>query len=65
MDIQTAVTTAAEVITEPECRSGLRKDSTIFAEAGAWPESDFWKPDPEQDWECQFLQESDNLFHQI
>jgi len=24
-----------EVITKPECRSGLRKESTIFAEAGA------------------------------
>jgi len=26
-----------EVITEPECRSGLRKEFTIFAEAGAGP----------------------------
>ena len=27
----------SEVITEPECRSGLRKESTIFAEAGEGP----------------------------
>jgi len=26
-----------EVITEAECQSGLRKESTIFAEAGAGP----------------------------
>jgi len=29
--------TSAEVITEPECRSRLRKELTIFAEAGAGP----------------------------
>jgi len=29
--------TRPEVITEPECPSGLRKESTIFAEAGAGP----------------------------
>jgi len=27
----------SEVITEPECRSGLWKESTIFDEAGAGP----------------------------
>jgi len=27
----------AEVITEPECRCGLRKEYTIFAEAGTGP----------------------------
>jgi len=31
------MTQATEVITEPECRSGLREESTIFAEAGAGP----------------------------
>jgi len=29
--------TSAEVITEPECRSRLRKEFTIFTEAGAGP----------------------------
>jgi len=31
----------SEVIMEPECRSRLRKEFTIFPEAGAGPESDF------------------------
>jgi len=36
-DIQQWFYLGSEVITEPECRSGLRKESTIFAEAGARP----------------------------
>jgi len=39
-----------EVITEPECRSGLRKESTIFAEAGAGPGVGFFNENRTRSW---------------
>jgi len=35
LDVRSPKEATAEVITEPERRSGLRKESTIFAEAEA------------------------------
>jgi len=41
---------ATEVFTEPESRSGLRKESTIFAEAGAGPGVGFLKENWTRNW---------------
>ena len=44
------VWSCSEVITGPECRSGLRKESTIFAEAGTWPGGGFWNENRTRSW---------------